>query len=460
MRSGAKSGRQSVRYLARQMHTTRLVLSNRGFPAWLFLTLFLAGAAHAQAKHPVESVSALVSEALRIHPALEGARLEARAAHDVPSQAGALPDPMFSVSMQNLPLDRPALDRSPMTGIVFGVSQTIPFPGKLGRREATSSARAAVADRETELTRAMVALAVRRAYWRLHFAEKALDITTESERLIDTLTEAVHARFAVAQAAQQDALQAQLADSRVRADLQQRRQALKSAQRALNGAVGRPPRASFGRTRAPPKKQRPRDRKTLYARAIKQNPAIVAARARIDTAQRSIAEAERDRLPDFTVGVGYRLRQSVPGDLTRGADMLSATVGVTLPVWIGRKQNARVRETHDRHAGKLAEYKAVELDVLTRLEQELDALDRLDAQIELYRREVLPQADEALDASITDYQFARVDFNSVLQNWEAELDADLAFQKLLAERAERLAVVDFLTGAAVPATQPDAARAG
>ncbi|HHH30137.1 MAG TPA: hypothetical protein ENK57_17585 [Polyangiaceae bacterium] len=57
------------------------------------------GASPASDREPaVASLDALVAEALAHHPALERARHEASASWEVPSQVGALPDPVFSVA--------------------------------------------------------------------------------------------------------------------------------------------------------------------------------------------------------------------------------------------------------------------------------------------------------------------------------------------------------------------------
>jgi outer membrane protein TolC len=139
--------------------------------------------------------------------------------------------------------------------------------------------------------------------------------------------------------------------------------------------------------------------------------------------------------------------------MTRGADMFVLTFGMTLPVWLGNKQNARVRETVELHAEAQEHVAAVELEALTQLQQRLDAIVRLEVELQLNDREILPEANQALDASITDYQFARVGFVSVLRNWQTELDSELEYLRLLTERAQLLAAVEYLTH-----TAPESAK--
>jgi outer membrane protein TolC len=160
------------------------------------------------------ALEALIEEALQNHPDLRRVREGAAAAHEVPSQARSLPDPLFRFSAQNFLVGDPGLDTAAMSGLVLGIVQPFPFPGKLPKHRDVAEAQATVSDREVGLLEALTIERVQRAYWQLHFAERALQITQLNVDVIDTLTNVVHARFAVGQAAQQDALQAQVAHSR------------------------------------------------------------------------------------------------------------------------------------------------------------------------------------------------------------------------------------------------------
>jgi cobalt-zinc-cadmium efflux system outer membrane protein len=410
----------------------------------VLLLSFASGANAAPTVHP--SLDALVAEALQNHPALRHASLTAAAAWQVPSRMGSLPDPMLSVAVQNFRTDAPGLDTSPMSGIEVALKQDVPFPGKLRRRSAVAAEMAGVSDRTVEQERTLIALNVREAYWRLHFAERAEQIALENEKVLDSLANTVMKRFSVGQAAQQDALQVQVAYSRVRALVEERHEALLAAKHALNGAVARPPEAELGPTDEPATDVSDQDRPALAASVKGQNPIVRLHAAQVLVAERALDLASYERWPDFQLGVGYRFRGVVPGDPTNGADMFGATLGVTLPIWMGSKQNARVRQAREELAAAQADVEAADLDVGTELARTLDMLERLNREIALYRKEVAPQSKQALDASITDYQVGRVGFVSVLQNWQVQLDVELAVVRLLTEREERLAELQALAG--------------
>jgi outer membrane protein TolC len=417
-------------------------------PIIILVLVLLSGAAGSQ-ERPTLDLEALVREAIQRHPQLRSARRSAAAAWQVPPRVGSMPDPTFMVAVRNFRIDRPGLTTDSMSGVELGLAQDLPFPGKLRRRSAVAGAEAQAADREVGLTQAAVALRVRRAYWELFLAEQAERITSENEKVLDTVTEIVITRFTLGQVAQQDAYQAQVAQSRVRAQLEERKQAAVSARRGLNSAVGRPPNADLPPTSAPPEPPA-LDRDQALRAAQERSPSVALDRARAVAAQRAVSEATWDRWPDFQLGAGFMFRGVVPGDPTSGTDMFGVSLGLTLPVWLWRKQNARVRETRQLLGAAEANVDASLLEATTELQMALDAIERLDREIVLYRNDVIPQADRALVSSTADYQVGKTTFVSLLQNWQALLDAQLDLERLRAERAERLAAVRALTGEDTP----------
>ncbi len=87
----------------------------------LFCSLLLSGAVNA------EPLDDLLVQALRQNPELEAARLKWEAMQERPRIAGSLPDPMLSYGhfFQNVETRVGAQNQR------IGLSQRIPFPGKL-----------------------------------------------------------------------------------------------------------------------------------------------------------------------------------------------------------------------------------------------------------------------------------------------------------------------------------------
>ncbi len=416
------------------------------------LVAALSNIAHAQ--ETPSDLEALVQEARENHPDAKAAHFRSGAAAQIPSQRGSLPDPVLVSSLQNLRTDKLALGGHPMTGIVIGISQVLPFPGKLARREKVATSFLQETEARASNVEENLELRVRRLYWQLHYAERANSVVSESEKIVNMLTNVVHARFAVGQGAQQDATQAQVAHSTLRSDLEARGQAIASARKALDNAIGRSHDGRLVKTAAFPARRPLLSRKSLLASALANNPRLSVANAQIGVASSALVSARRERLPDFIVGAGYRARKSSRGDSSDGADMISVTVGITLPLWIGRKQNAKVRQESKQLFASRSQLASLRLEIESSVGQVADVVERLDTQLALYDTELLPQASLSVGASIGDYQVGKVGFVSVLQNWRTELQTKLDYEQLLLHRAQGLADLRWLVGAEISRSVP------
>jgi len=419
---------------------------------WMLTMLSTAQAQEPPTAPEPLNLDALVAEAVAGHPIVEVATSRAAAAAEVPSRVASPPDPWLSFGASNLRFDAPGLETSPMSGLVVGLNQGLPFPGRLIKRRELAEAGEELALARVLTTETMVALRVREQYWALFLAERTLAITEESGDVLNGLANAITARFSVGQGAQQDALQVQVAEARIRSVLAARREGLRTARRSLARAVGRPSGDALGET-VPPPEFAPRDSAQTLRAFVAANPDLAAARREVTMAEAAVAEARSALAPDLGAGFSWRIRGVVPGDASAGADMFSAGLSVSLPVWAGSKQTAAIRERRAQRAAA----SAAEADLLLALETELtsllDARERFDEELRIHEQQLLPQSDQALGASIEDYAVGRVGFVSVLQNWRVSLDVQLATETLRAGRARVEARIDALVGPPSPSEE-------
>ncbi len=236
----------------------------------------------------------------------------------------------------------------------------------------------------------------------------------------------------------------QAAHSTIRSTLLEIRQTVLSAARATERAAGLDPAGHVRSSSEPPLDAV--DATALRERLARDNPETRLQRAQVDARRAQLTSAHREQYPDFMIGAGYRFRREVNGDPTQGADMFSVSLGITLPVFLSRNQSARVRELESSVEAAREDLDDTLLDVRTALERALDAIGRVDAQLNLYQGELLPETDAALGASIEDYQFGRVTLNTVLENWRVDLTTRLEFERLRALRAKQSAILHALLG--------------
>src|SRR5580692_10562324 len=128
-------------------------------------TLRTAGAA---------SLSELLDEAARNNPDIAASMRAWRAAAQVPSQVSTLPDPQVTVQQVAVGSPRPfaGYSNSEFAYIGFGISQDIPYPGKLGLKAEAAQREAAVAREKFESMKRNVIEQVKASYFQLAWIQQ------------------------------------------------------------------------------------------------------------------------------------------------------------------------------------------------------------------------------------------------------------------------------------------------
>jgi outer membrane protein TolC len=354
-------------------------------------------------------VEALVAEALAKNPDLAAVRQEAAAARARVSPAGALPDPMVTVNYENDGV-APSLGVESMTRLQFMAQQAIPFPGKLDLQE-----RVAKADAERSATRPeRVALAleaaVRRGYATLLEARENLRLVDEQIETWRGIEEVIRARYSAGMGTQQDVLRAQSEKTRL---LQQRRKdeaaeegALVEIRRLLYRPLEAPVpterRLVPGEPLAAPSAEEFLE-KTLAVTPELREAALAKERSRL-------AEelARRNLRPDFVASAGYMNRGGLPL-------MWSAGVGVSVPLWAGKKQRPLIVEARSLLEAASATEASLRRQALARTEERLIRIRQLGDESRLDSEALLVQDRLAVDAALASYRTGAVPFVTVLE---------------------------------------------
>src|SRR5437660_1394913 len=162
-----------------------------------------------QAEEQAWGLKDLLSELLRRNPEIQKARYRFDAATKRPSQVGTLPEP--TASYTNFGVGHPfsRLNRSEFAYQGFGVSQELPFPGKLAL--ASEEARRETESEQQNYRAVALDLTARLkvAYFEWVGVVKALEVTRKNSDLLGRFEEIARNRYSVGKGLQQDVLKAQ-----------------------------------------------------------------------------------------------------------------------------------------------------------------------------------------------------------------------------------------------------------
>ena len=358
---------------------------------------------------PAAEVEALVAEALAKNPDLAAARQEAAAARARVSPAGALPDPMLTVSYENDGTSL-SLGVEPMTRLSFMAQQAIPFPGKLALAEKVASLDAERGATRPQRAALTLEAAVRRAYADLLEAREDLRLVDEQIATWRDIEEVIRARYSAGMGTQQDVLRAQGERTRL---LQQRRRdeaAEKSAVNALNQLLYRPVKSPLPTKRELIPGARPSvpEGHEVVERALKGTPELKDAALATERAKLAADLATRNLKPDFVASAAYMNRGGLPLMWSLGA-------GVSIPLWAGKKQRPLIVEAEALREAASATEASLRRQVEARTEERLIRLDQIADEAKLDAEGVLVQDRLSVDSALASYRTGSVPFVTVLE---------------------------------------------
>ena len=157
-----------------------------------------------------DQLDSLVNQAVRLSPKLKMLQAKQSAAESKVNVNSNLPDPVLTLGLANLPTNSFSFTQEPMTGKIVGLSQAVPFPGKLGANAAAAGKDAEIVSEEYKDAENEIIKNVSQNYYELIYIRKAIAIAKESKTLLQKIAEVVNANYAVSKSSQQNVLKVQL----------------------------------------------------------------------------------------------------------------------------------------------------------------------------------------------------------------------------------------------------------
>lgn len=408
----------------------------------------------------------LLAVAVQRNPRIVAAQRRVEAAQARENPPGLRPDPKLSLGLRNFPVSRPGFQDF-MTMKMIGISQMIPYPGKLQieRNIAAREVDAVVA--QQRMVMADVEHAVQNAFYDLVFVDRALEVVTRNHALLVAVAQSAEGQYAAGRSTQAEVIQARLAATRLAeqaAVLTEQRRSVVAQLNALRdlpsetaidaaGDVARVMRAVARDTAATahfmsaslgarvtdspfPSLQE------LQTMATRTNPELVEMDAQIATQSVRVLRARKDHLPDIDVMLEYGQRSGF-------SDMVSATVSIPLGVQKKRKQDLLSMAANDELSALRAEHMAHRNKVHADIARLVSEVERQRTQLALYRVSILPLAQMAVQSTNVSFQVGRSALTTVLEAQAALFNNELAYARLLSDFGKSLADLERAVGSEV-----------
>ncbi len=394
-----------------------------------------AFSSHAQDVLLGSSLPRMLEYARKNNPEFAAMRLEADAAGQRVTPAGAFPDPIGRVEMQNLTAanDMPRSNK-------WTIAQSLPFFGKRDLRREVAEADAVVAGAKADAAWLEIATKIKTAYAQYYVAARSEALTSEIILILERLQEIALVRYAGGLVPQQDAIRAQVERTTMQSDLITYRSEKRQLRARLNALLSRPTDAPL----AEPSELRPMPGNSSLAttalldRIVARNPVLAADVARIQSAESSRSLTYRNRYPDLLVGVSPITSQ---GKINEWEVMLE--INIPLQQESRRSQEAEAERMVDAA-------RARRVATLNQLQQELaENLAMLEAAREmssLTGSALLPQSELTLQSALVGYEQGKLDFATLLDAQRQIRKARQDRFKAEGEAQVRLAEIERLVG--------------
>jgi len=273
--------------------------------------------------------------------------------------------------------------------------------------------------------------------------------TTQQNRdLLTKLSQIAEARYRVGKGMQADVLRSQVEISMLLQKLTTLEQQRATAQARLNALLARDPEVPL-----PPAADIPQQTPLIYSleelyKLGRQNdPEYQRMQKMVERNQFAINLAQKDYLPDLSVGYMYEQRPQLP-------DMHGMTFTVNIPVFYKTKQREEVQQAKEEEMSASSARDNRQNEVYFDLKQNYLAAKASDNLLKLFSQGVVPQSSLALESSMSAYQVGNVDFLTVIGNFTTVVNYETDYYRELANYQTALARMEAVTGADLTNAQP------
>lgn len=383
---------------------------------------------------PKELIAALVKR----NPEIQAARWRFDAATKRPSQVGTLPEP--TANFTNFGVGHPfsGLNGSSFAYQGFGVSQELPFPGKLALASEEAKREAESAGQTYRSVILDVTSRLKVAWFEWVSATKAIEVTAKQRELLGRFEEIARNRYQVGKGLQQDVLKAQLEVSIIEpqlAMLDEKRQRAESEIAALldepKVALQPPAELNISSVSMPLNE---------LLKASSDSPRVRAEQKMVDARAVGINRSLKAFRPDFGVNVQWQHTGS------NFPDYYMAAVEVKIPIYYARNQRYAVEEAHSRVNEARANYRATMQQVQFGIKDQSLAIQSSERILNLYKTTLMPQAQLTIDSATAAYETGGIDFLTLLSNLTNLITLERQYFDELARHEQAIARLEPFVG--------------
>ncbi len=402
-------------------------------------------AAHSE----IEELTGYLVDAARNNDDLYAAFYGWKAALQREVSVSSLPDPRFSFAWFIQPVET----RTGPQEFKYGLSQTLPWFGKLGLKGEQALRDADIKKARFDNLKLKIFTEVKKTYYDYAYLAQAIRITSENIELMKYLESVARARYSTGAGAYDGVIKTQVELGKLEERLRSLEERKAPTVAKLLAAMNKADKQTLPFPKTIPVMEIDLTADELKDEFKSGNPRLKELDHAVEREKISVELAHKDYYPDFSFGVEYIQtgNSRSPNVTNENRDPIITGMSVNLPIWMD-KQDAQLNEAENKV--KSASRKKAGLERTLNAELELEFYKYQDAirKVSLYRDNLTPKAEQSLGVSIEAFQSGTATSGDLIDAERTLIEFQLAYFQALAEQAKRVATIEYLVGREIPCT--------
>ncbi|WP_166671370.1 TolC family protein [Pseudodesulfovibrio indicus] len=363
------------------------------------------------------------------------------------ARADVLPDPKFNFGYYTTPLET----RGGPARYKYGLSQSLPFFGKLGYKEQMALRQADGVKAQLDSLKLSTFYQVKNVYYEYAYLARAIDITKENIELMKYLEKIATARYTTGSAKHADIIRPQVELGKLEDKLNSLIDLKHPLAAKLNALLDRPRGTGIEFPASIPIMFMTDSDEALFAELQEYNPKLAYWETVVKKEEAGKGLAERNYYPDFTFGVDVTEVDDArnPGVIGDGQNPVMTSMSFNIPIWL-ESRGAAVDESQAKIIA--AKRSRVGLEQQLRADLELALYKYRDAgrKINLYRDTLVPKAEQSLGVTMEAFMTGAGTSLDLIDAEKTLLELQLAYYRALTDQAQKLAEIETLVGRELP----------
>lgn len=411
---------------------------------FLLMLMFFQSEIFSQQKDPL--LQELIKKSIEVSPKLKALSYKKLAAEATIPQVENLPDPMLSLGLANLPTNTFSFTQEPMTQKIVGLSQTVPFPGRLTaigevKRKDPEIVQQEIDDEVNDIKKTIAV-----NYYNLAFVRKSIELTKESKKLLENIAQVVKTKYAVSKASQQNIIHVEAEITRIKDKIKKLENKERTFVSNINALLLKELDAPIETTNLSGITPIKLTIGMLDSLAKENRPFLKGVNLRKEQALLMKELAEYNFYPNFNFTLKYGQRDEIARTNADLHDFVSFLVGISIPINYGGKKTAAVDEAELKSKMFSDQYESARQMLFQKFGSSISTLRELEEREELITDGLLPQTEQSHNSALAAYKVGEIDFINVIDAQNKLLQVETNLYNIRADYYKELSSLEFLVG--------------